>query len=85
MSVNYGRYIVSFDKEEQMWNADPKARKLKVKGDIVEYSYPPTTTYVEKSRSDLQHAMKKDGAGHIRTRRGEWVVGYNPNNLATTE
>lgn len=81
MSVNYGRYVISFDKEDQMWNADPKARRLKIRDEVMEYSFPPSITFVEKTRGALQDAMRKDGAGRIYTRKGEWVVNYNPMDL----
>ena len=67
-------YTISYDKEDHMWNADPKARTVRMGRDTYKYTFPESVVYVEKTRRALLRAMRQDGAKYCRMRRGEWIV-----------
>ena len=90
MSVSYGRYIISYDSQERMWNADPKCLKLLKNKETFEYSYPRGTNgrplvFVESSRSAIADSMRKHGCKLLTKRRNEWVVQLLNDNPVTNE
>lgn len=82
MSVPYGRYVISYDKAEKAWNADPKARSVLVHGQRMNYTFPESVAYVSETIEGLANAIQKEGGRITHRRRLEWVVHCNGNSAA---
>lgn len=80
MSVPYGRYTVTFDREEGMWNADPKARAVIKNGTAHSYTYPESKVFIEPTKGKMLQKMREEGAKQCRVRRGEWIVYMDTDN-----
>lgn len=79
MSVSYGRYVISYDSQEKVWNADPKRLKLVKHKETVEYSYPKNSNsrpmvFIEPTKDLLEVSMRKNGCRVLSKRKNEWVV-----------
>lgn len=80
MSVPYGRYVISYDKEDQMWNADPKGKTVHVNKakSTFAYTFPDSRVFAEKTLAQIMQKMRDEGAGAIHCRNKEWVVQMKP-------
>jgi hypothetical protein len=78
MSVSYGRYVITFDREEQEWTAEPKGKHVTISdsnGKVQKnYTYPASYSFAAPSREGLMKQMRNEGVTDIHCRHHEWVA-----------
>jgi len=78
MSVSYGRYVITFNRQEQEWTAEPKGKYITVSesnGKVQKtYTYPSSYSFTAPSREGLMKQMRDEGVTDIQCRHHEWVA-----------